>query len=99
MHDEFIENETWYFLEVNGDAIKKRYPNVDEESLDFISSKLAGLHIMNLTSPFEDIAESFEEIFTVEKSNTKVARKVHKGSIIREDKDTILVLKRDNRLF
>lgn len=95
MHDEFIEYETWYFIETKGKLVKELYKEASKDNLDFILEKYSSLHIMNLTAPIEELKLYFEDGFTEKKIDTKISRRLNKDKIIRIEDDKIIILARN----
>ena len=91
MHDEFIEMENWYFKETRAEKIRELYPDVDQDSWDFILEKYCGLHIMHLVANLEELQLYFEDMFTESVADTKITRKLYQGRIL-DVRDGNLVL-------
>lgn len=95
MHDEFIENETWYFTETKGNIIRSYYPQVDENTMDFILDKYCGLHIMHLVASISELRRYFEDMFSKEVADTKIARSLYRGSVLYSKDGMLKILVRE----
>jgi hypothetical protein len=95
MHDEFIEHETWYFQETRSEEVRQLYPDLDEDTWEFVLDKYTGLHMMHLTASVSQLQGYFEDMFTDTIADTEIGRKVKRGRILASRDGILVILSKD----